>query len=192
MPKLYFHVPTIIFVEPLLRWLQIGKYGYTLGISKITINSIAYVDDLARTANKPTSLQTQLNKLDRYCEWTGMDLRITKCAITGCPNKSKFNQKTFKAQMQATNITYRNQPILVLHLNEPYVYLGIQLIPSLKCKIQIHATTTKLIHQCSKLANCPTTIKQKVNMIHIVIRAGIAYSIYAVQYFLPTIQKLDK
>ena len=182
----------IIFLEPLLRWLQNGKFGYTLGTSKVTINSAAYADDLAIITNKLTSLQSQLNKLDKYCEWAGMDLGITKCAITRCPNKSKMNQKTFKAQIQATNITYRNQPIPVLHQNEPYVYLGIQLIPSLKWKIQTHATTTKLINQCSQLANCPATIKQKIKMVDIMIRARIAYSFYAVPYSLLAIIKLDK
>ena len=103
-----------------------------------------------------------------------------------------MNQEIFKAQIQATNITCRNQPILVLHQNEPYVYLGIQLIPSLKWKIQIHATTTKLINQCSQLVNCPATIKQKINMLDIVIRAGIAYSFYAIPYSLPAVIKLDK
>ena len=121
-----------------------------------------------------------------------MDLRIIKCAITRCLNKSKMNQKTFKAQIQATNIKYRNQPIHVLQQNEPYVYLGIQLISSLKWKIQIHSTTTKLINQCNQLVNCLATIKQKIDMVDTVIRAGIAYSFYAVPYSLPAIIKLDK
>ena len=122
----------IIFLEPLLRWLQRGRNGYTFGTSKMTINSAAYADDLAIIANKLESLQIQLNKLDKFCEWAGMDLGIPKCAITGCSNKSRLNQETFKAQIQVTNITYRNQPIPVLHQNESYVYLGIQLVPSLK------------------------------------------------------------
>ena len=105
-----------------------------------------------------------------------------------------MNQEAFKVQIQATNITYRNQPIHVLHQNEPYVYLGIQRIPSLKWKwkIQIRATTTKLINQCSQLANYPTTIKQMTSMVDTVIRAGITYSFYAVPYYLPAIIKLDK
>ena len=89
----------IIFLEPLLRWLQRGKNGYTLGTSKITINTAAYADDLAIIANKLTIIQPQLNKLDKYYEWAGMDLGITKCTITGCPNKSKMNQETFKVQI---------------------------------------------------------------------------------------------
>ena len=121
-----------------------------------------------------------------------MDIRITKCAIIECSNKSKMNQKTFKAQIQAINIKYINQLILLLHQNKPYVSLGIQLVPSLKWKIQIHATTTKLISQCDQLANCPTTIKQKINMVDIVIRKGITYDFNVVPYSLPTIIKLDK
>jgi hypothetical protein len=57
----------LIFLEPLLRWLQRGRNGYTLGTSKQTIGSAAYADDLAVITNKLQSIQTQLNKLDKYC-----------------------------------------------------------------------------------------------------------------------------
>jgi hypothetical protein len=115
----------LIFLEPLLRWLHRGKHGYTFGTSKLTISSAAYADDLAAITNNPQSIQTQLNKLDKYCEWAGMDLGIPKCAITGCPNKTKTKLEIFKAIIQSYNINYRNQPLPVLHQNEPYVYLGI-------------------------------------------------------------------
>jgi hypothetical protein len=49
-----------------------------------------------------------------------------------------------------------------------------------------------MINQCKLLTNCLATIKQKVNMVDIVIRAGIAYSFYAVPYSIPAITKLDK
>ena len=87
-----------------------------------------------------------------------MELGVLKCAITGCPNKSKIKPDTFKAKIQAQNISYRNQPLPVLHQNEPYVYLGIQLVPSLKCKLQTHITTTKVTYQCKQLTNYPATI----------------------------------
>jgi hypothetical protein len=121
-----------------------------------------------------------------------MNLGVPKCAITGCPNKSKTKPEAFKAKIQAKNINYRNQPIPILHQNEPYVYLGIQLVPSLKWKLQTHITLAKIIDQCKQLTNCPIIIKQKINMVDTVIRAGIAYSFYAVPYSLPTIKKLDK
>ena len=121
-----------------------------------------------------------------------MDFGIPKCAITGCPNESKMNPLAFKTQIQATNINYRNQPIPVLCQNEPYTYLGINLAPSLKWKTQIHTTTTKIIKKCKDLVVCPATMKQKINMADTVLRAGIAYSFYAVPYSLPAIKKLNK
>ena len=53
----------IIFLEPLLRWLQRGNNGYTFGTSKTTNNMVAYADDLAALSNKINNLQTQINKL---------------------------------------------------------------------------------------------------------------------------------
>ena len=182
----------LIFLEPLLRWLQRENNDYTLCTSKQTISSAAYADDLAVITNKLQSIQTQLNKLDKYCEWAGMDLGIPKCAITGYPNKSNIKPTAFKTKLQNKNITYRTQPIPILYQNEPYVYLGIQLVPSRKWHLQTHITTIKVINQCKQLIHCPATIKQKIKMVDIVIRAGIAYSFYAVPYSLPTIKKLDK
>jgi len=104
----------------------------------------------------------------------------------------KPNLKPLKPQIQNQNICYKNQPILVLHQNESYIYLGIQLVPSLKWKLQTHITTNKVIDQCKQLTKCPATIKQKISMVDTVIRAGIAYSFYVVPYSLLAIKKLDK
>jgi hypothetical protein len=121
-----------------------------------------------------------------------MDLGISKCAIIGCPNNKPMPTTTFKAYIQSHKITYRNQPIPVLHQNEPYVYLGIQLIPSLKWKVQQATTMNKLIKQAQLLLQSPATLKQKLKMVDTVIRPGIAYSFYAVPYSMPNISKLDK
>ena len=121
-----------------------------------------------------------------------MDLGIPKCAVTGCPNKSKMNLITFKDLIQSTNINYRIKPLPVLDQHEPYTYLGINLAPSLKWKTQINTTTVKVIKQCQALIACPATMKQKINMADTVIRAGIAYNFYAIPYSIPAIKKLDK
>ena len=47
----------IIFLEPLLRWLERGNNGYTFGTSQTIINSAAYADDLATITNKLKSIQ---------------------------------------------------------------------------------------------------------------------------------------
>jgi hypothetical protein len=182
----------IISLEPLLRWLERGNLGYTLKTSQHTINSAAYADDLAIITNNIKHIQPQINKIDKFCQWAGMELGIPKCAITRCPNNKYMPATTFKAYIQSHNITYRNQSIPVLHQNEPYVYLGIQLIPSLKWKIQQTTTMNKLMKQTQLLFQSPATLKQKLKMVDTVIRPGIAYSFYAVPYSMPNITKLNK
>jgi hypothetical protein len=182
----------IIFLEPLLRWLERRNLGYKLKTSQYTINSTAYADDLAIITNNIKSIQPQINKIDKFCQWAGMELGIPKCAITGCPNNKPMPATTFKAYIQSHNIKYRCQPIPVLHQNEPYIYLGIQLIPSLKWKTQQTTTMNKLIKQTQLLLNSPAILKQKLKMIDTVIRPGIAYSFYVVPYSMPNIAKLDQ
>jgi hypothetical protein len=46
----------LIFLKPLLRWLQRGKNGYTFGTSKLIISSAAYADDLAAIINSLQSI----------------------------------------------------------------------------------------------------------------------------------------
>jgi hypothetical protein len=118
----------IISLKPLLRWLERGNLGYKLKTSQYMLNSTAYADDLTITTSNIKNIQPQINKIDKFCQWAGMELGIPKCAITGCPNNGHMPATTFKAYIQSQNITYRNQPIPVLHQNEPYVYLGIQSI----------------------------------------------------------------
>jgi hypothetical protein len=182
----------IIFLEPLLRWLDQDHLGYSFKTSSMIISSAAYADDLAVLFKNIKDIQPQLNKLDKFCAWVGMGLSINKCAITGCPNKSKLSPTTFKAYLQSHNIQFRNQAIPILHQNEPYKYLRIQLVPSLTWKIQIHTTMTKLKEQSQLLKTSPATMKQKIHMTDSVIRACIAYGFYVVAFSLPTINKLDK
>jgi hypothetical protein len=143
----------IIFIEPLLRWFQRGSNGHKFKTIDATISSVAYADDIVALTHTLPSIQTQLYKLDKFCRWSGMDLGISKCAITGCPKKSKMNPPNFKTFITTQNIHYRNQPIPILHQDEPYTYLGIQPVPSLKWKLQIHITTTKLTNQCNYVNN---------------------------------------
>ena len=50
----------------------------------------------------------------------------------------------------------------------------------------------KLIKQIQLLLNSPAILKQKLKIVDIVIRLGIAYSFYAVPYSMPNIAKLDQ
>jgi hypothetical protein len=67
----------IIFLEPLLRWLERGNLGYKLKTSQYTLNSAAYADDLAIITNDIKHIQPQINKIDKFCQWAGNGTRHT-------------------------------------------------------------------------------------------------------------------
>jgi hypothetical protein len=58
----------IIFLEPLLGWLERGNLGYKLKMSQYTLNSAAYADDLAIIINDIKHIQPQINKIDKFCQ----------------------------------------------------------------------------------------------------------------------------
>ena len=84
-----------------------------------------------------------ITKFQKFVEWSHMDLNLSKCAMTCCPNKSKLKPNTFKAYIQSQNITYKSKNFPTLTQNKPYTYLGIHLMPSLKWKLQKDITLQK-------------------------------------------------
>lgn len=65
-----------------------------------------------------------------------MDLNLSKFAIIGCPNKLKIKPNTFEAYIRSQYVTYKSKHFPTLTHNEPYTYLGIHIIPSLKWNLQ--------------------------------------------------------
>ena len=151
----------IIFLEPLLRWLEKDNLGYHFTTSPSTCTTTAYADDLAIITDNIQNIQPQIHKLQKFAEWSHMDLNLSKCAITGCPNKSKLKPNIFKALIQSHNITYKSNTFPTLTQNEPYTYLGIHLMPSLKWNIQRETTIQKAKQQCKLLTLSPASLKQK-------------------------------
>ena len=126
----------IIFLELLPRWLEKDEAGYHFKTSPSTCTTTAYADALAILTDDIQKIQPQITKLQQYAEWSYMDLNLSKCAITSCPNKFKLKPNTFRAYIQFRNITYKTQIFPILTQNELYTYLGIQLTPSLKWNLQ--------------------------------------------------------
>ena len=77
----------IIFIEPLLRWLNVNDRGYRChsvrGQWPHYANSFAVADDLGLASSSKLFMQTQLNKLTHYADWAGMVLKPRKCVANG-------------------------------------------------------------------------------------------------------------
>ena len=75
----------ILYLEPLLRWLNQGGLGYRMATSAITVSSPAFADDLALLVGKVgvDGVRVQLSKVLTYGKWGGLRLNVPKCAISG-------------------------------------------------------------------------------------------------------------
>jgi hypothetical protein len=68
----------LIFLEPLLRWLDQNQLGYNFKTSATSISSATYANDLTVLFHSIKDIQIQLNKIEFFCAWAGMDLGINK------------------------------------------------------------------------------------------------------------------
>jgi len=136
----------LIFIEPLLRWLQSGGRGYKHGcLSKSlhadhTTSASAHADDMLASALSATDLARQAEKIEAFVNWSGMAVNVKKCAVTGilggqaCRNGSDkvLSSKMMKMlQQRLEMVKIYNTPIPFLHPHtEPYRYLGVDITPT--------------------------------------------------------------
>ena len=97
----------LLYIEPLLRWLQAGGRGYKLGslthsdtkgaqrrkkapttsqqreAERLRCAAAAYADDLAATTGSLADMQVQAAKIERYAAWARLKVNVSKCAVTG-------------------------------------------------------------------------------------------------------------
>ena len=83
----------IIFLDPLLKWLEKANLGYHFNKLSAICMTTTYSDDLIVITDNVTHIQSQINKLQRFYEWAHLNLNLAKCAITGCPNTSPHYHK---------------------------------------------------------------------------------------------------
>lgn len=81
-------------MEPFLRWQGKDNLGYNFTISFAICTITIYIDDLIMKTDDIQAIQPQIQKLPK---WSHVDLNLSKCVITGWPNKSKFKLNAFRA-----------------------------------------------------------------------------------------------
>ena len=73
----------ILYMEPLLRWLQLNDRGYRCASCSPTsphyANVLAAADDLALVSHDTQQLQVQLNQMQAFADWSGMQVAPAKC-----------------------------------------------------------------------------------------------------------------
>ena len=106
-----------LFLEPLMRWIMAGGRGYiphctsnTEGEFSITYDEHGYADDISITTGSLENLKAQLKKLHLFSKYTGLELEITKCEVTGAlwdrgNPTSKENLHILRNQIASIDLT---------------------------------------------------------------------------------------
>ncbi|KAK9807291.1 hypothetical protein WJX73_008814 [Symbiochloris irregularis] len=143
----------IIFMEPLLRWLQSGGRGYKFACTGQTLGSTAYADDLNALTHTATDLAQQAHKVDMFAKWGDLKVNVSKCAVSGVQwgLASKTNSSAIstsavammRRQLERVKIDGNSLPFL--HPDkEPYPYLGVLTTLTMNWSMQMEAVMKEI------------------------------------------------
>ena len=139
----------LVFIEPLLRWLQCGGRGYQYGCLKGGDPMLShraaqgYADDLRVLAPDSKSRKVQTSKVTAYNKWSHLDANAKKCAPTAILHgdakagivKKATDFTRIHSQLQSINICCA--PIPCIPPDMPYKYLGLQQTLTLNWRHQV-------------------------------------------------------
>ena len=128
-----------LFLEPLLRWLAQGGHGYVPSCLQHALAVLGYADDLALLCNSAAEAHHQLQKVQRFAKWAGMDLNVRKCAHTALLHEAHQARGVKRARHDlacstlllvadattTTAVTWHGLPLPYLPPDKTYEYLGV-------------------------------------------------------------------
>ena len=167
-----------LFTEPLMRWLRIGSHGYRPtghepGTYVLSYDEHGYADDISITTGTLHDLKIQLRKLYLFSEYTGLELEIPKCVVTGAlwsrgPPLSEKNLQHLRDQV--STIALSDDPsaptLAFLPPNESYKMLGVHINPMLDFKQHYAAITKDVKALIGPLRRAKLSPRRKHNIIH--------------------------
>ena len=183
-----------IYLEPLLRWLQVGGRGYVPsclsrdGYSasdavKDQIPTDTYADDLNIATEKKDDLATQLHKVSHYAIWGELQVSMPKSAATAVLHRSSPQDPTNAAMVarQLNNLLHvamadgSKRPIKVVSPKEPFTFLGVTLTVDLNFRHHVTALAAKMRKKAAALAASMASSSQKLRIIDTCLRPAMAY-----------------
>ena len=166
-----------IFLEPLLRWLQIGSRGYKPhGMGKDTGHNIhmtyddhGYADDISITTGTLEDMKIQLRKIQLFSSYTGLELQIQKCEVTGAlwsrgSPMSKENLRHLKQQINTIELL-PGRKVKFLPPNSSYKVLGVHVNHMLNFRDHFQATTKDVRKLIRTLQNFKLSGGRKIQVI---------------------------
>ncbi|KAJ9527712.1 hypothetical protein QJQ45_000306 [Haematococcus lacustris] len=179
----------LIYIEPLLRWLQVGARGYKFqsvendSDNRYTIGSIDYADDVAILCNSISNTRVQADKLSAYSDWGHLIISHSKTLATAALHKAHHSgrcstqadaEKEARKQMQ--DLRLQGKPVTFLRPTAPFTYLGVMLTMTLNWKPQHTAMITQLRQKLDRLRRSFASARQAIHIVKTAIIPSLAYS----------------
>ncbi|KAJ9517217.1 hypothetical protein QJQ45_009174 [Haematococcus lacustris] len=179
----------LIYIEPLLRWLQVGARGYkftsetTDSAGRFTIGSIDYADDIAILCNSISNLRCQADKLSAYSDWGHLIISHSKTLATAALHKahqsgrcSTLADAEKQARRELQHVQLQRKPVTYLPPTAPFAYLGVLLTMTLNWKPQHMAMAAQLKQKLERLRRSFAIARQAIHIIKTAIIPSLAYS----------------
>ncbi|KAJ9513002.1 hypothetical protein QJQ45_029224, partial [Haematococcus lacustris] len=183
----------LIYIEPLLRWLQVGARGYKFKSAtadsgeRATVSSIDYADDIAILCNTLRNLRCQADKLSAFSDWGHLIISHSKTLATAalhhsietgmCSNAAEADKW---ARQQLQTVSLQGKPVTYHRPTSPFTYLGVLITMTLDWKPQHTAMITQLRHKLERLRRSFASARQAIHIIRTAIIPSLAYSFCAV------------
>eukprot|EP00877_Chromochloris_zofingiensis_P009500 jgi/Chrzof1/4803/UNPLg00807.t1 len=198
----------LIFIEPLLRWLQSGGRGYQMGClpekdrQLYACSGLAYADDLKLHTHEARDLQIQGDKVTLFCDWAHMSVNATKCAATAVLHH-KAEQGLVGAahtadamRMVRNNLSclrIQGQLIPILDADrQPYTYLGVDFTPTLNYRPYVKRVLSTLRHKLDCLNSSFATPEQRMRILNTCIIPGVTYAFPILPFSHGDIHRFDR
>jgi hypothetical protein len=167
----------IIYIEPLLRWLQEGRGTYRMKTSNKEVGPLEYADDLSILTEDPRDTVAQANKIETYCKWAGIGVNVDPIRRNKTVYTSvKRNKGRPALEAQPPRLTIQGHNIPHMTERESYRYLGVLINLELDWTEQWAALMEKVTTEEAHLINsCGATTGQQLHLANTVMRPAIRY-----------------
>jgi ribonuclease HI len=177
----------LTYLEPLLRWLNVGGRGYSPGVlqkqgrnpTELTCSHAAYADDLVAMADNLPDFKIQSSKVSQYATWADLPISGEKTTVTGALYASHPNEP-LNVQIlsnRCSNIDMQGQPIKMHDPRMPFRLLGVMYTLDLDWQTQFETTLRSLSEQATNLAHSDANLGQKERITELCLRAKLKYSL---------------
>ena len=197
----------LIFLEPLLRWLQAGGRGYRIKAlanedegNRLRYASLAYADDLVVMTETPRDMRVQAAKIERFLAWSGLQVNHTKCAVTnalhayGARRGLAATHPTIVQHAQGHldgRVMISGQPIPYFPCTRPYKYLGFEITPTLDWTPLFHRVKQELQDKGGRLVLSLATPAQKLQVLRRCVLPAVTYHFPVAPYSDRQLAQLD-